>query len=327
MKKRRFSVKGIVLTVMWTVWIIGLGSVCWDAKEGLVSSVQIALEDAILKDFQERHDTELKYWGGRLGRKVKSVTIVTENGEENIEFKDSMDEMVAHRLAAQYLLAQIHPIHPDTLTHILQEELKKYDMESETGIVYTYKGQSKYSKNDSSVLHRSSVYLTPARVLDVKKVVSVRAWISTTPWYIVKNIYDGAFWSLLLLGAVLLWSSFSSWEEEDPNKIKFGKMMLNKESKKVTIDGKECKMRNQEFQLLLMLVEKKGHTLSRDEIKHAFWKEEIGVDNRVSNLISTLRSSLRDFPEYQIMLDENLVRLTTNSSDSPSKPSEMPTNS
>lgn len=291
---------------MWSVWIIGLGSVCWDAKEGLVSSVQIALEDAILKDFQERHDTELKYWGGRLGRKVKSVTIVTENGEEDVEFKDSIDEMVAHRLAAQYLLAQIHPIHPDTLNHILQEELKKYDMESETGIIYTYKGQSQYSRNDSSVLHRSSVYLTPSRVLDVKKVVSVRAWISTTPWYIVKNIYDGAFWSLLLLGAVLLWSSFSSWEEKDPNKVKQGKMSLNKESKKVTIEGKECKLRNQEFLLLLMFVEKPDHVLSRDEIKRAFWKEEIGVDNRVSNLISTLRSSLKDFPKYEVVGDEDM---------------------
>lgn len=294
----------VVLTVMWSVWIIGLGSVCWDAKEGLAYSVQIALEDAILKDFQERHDTELKYWGGRLGRKVKSVTIVTENGEEDVEFKDSIDEMVAHRLATQYLLAQIHPIHPDTLNHILQIELKKYDMESETGIVYTYKGQSQYSRNDSSALHRSSVYLTSPRVLDVKKVVSVRAWISTTPWYIVKNIYDGAFWSLLLLGTVLLWSSFSSWEENDPNKIKIGKMILNKESKKVTIDGKECKLRNQEFQLLLMFVEKKGHTLSRDEIKYAFWKEEQGVDNRVSNLISTVRYALKDHPEFQIISNE-----------------------
>lgn len=303
MKKRRFSVKVVVLTVMWSVWIIGLGSVCWDAKEELVSSVQIALEDAILKDFQVRHDAELKFSSGWLGRKVKSITIVTENGEEDIEFKDSIDEMVAHRLATQYLLAQIHPIHPDTLNQILQEELKKYDMESETGIVYTYKGQSQYSRNDSSALHRTSVYLTPPRVLDVKKVVSVRAWISTTPWYIVKNIYDGAFWSLLL-GAVLLWSSFSSWEENDPNKIKIGKMILNKESKKVTIDGKECKLRNQEFQLLLMFVEKKGHTLSRDEIKYAFWKEEQGVDNRVSNLISTVRYALKDHPEFQIISNE-----------------------
>ena len=290
---------------MWIALLWGFGNVFMDAKKSMIASVNIVLEDAILKDFQERHDIELRYSAGRLGRKVKSVTIVTENGEEDIELKDSVDEMVAHRLAAQYLLAQIHPIHPDTLNHILQEELKKYDMESETGIIYTYKGQSKYSRNDSSALHRSSVYLTPSRVLDVKKVVSVRAWISITPWYIVKNIYDGAFWSLLLLGAVLLWSSFSSWEEKDPNKIKFGKMLLNKESKKVTIDGKECKVRNQEFQLLLMFVEKKDHTLSRDEIKYAFWKEETGVDNRVSNLISTFRYSLKAFPEYELVGDED----------------------
>ena len=81
-------------------------------------------------------------------------------------------------------------------------------------------------------------------------------------------------------------------------------MILNKESKKVTIDGKECKLRNQEFQLLLMFVEKKGHTLSRDEIKYAFWKEEQGVDNRVSNLISTVRYALKDHPEFQIISNE-----------------------
>ena len=101
-----------------------------------------------------------------------------------------------------------------------------------------------------------------------------------------------------------MWSSFSSWEENDPNKIKIGKMILNKESKKVTIDGKECKLRNQEFQLLLMFVEKKGHTLSRDEIKYAFWKEEQGVNNRVSNLISTVRYALKDHPEFQIISNE-----------------------
>ena len=290
---------------MWIALLWGFGNVFMDAKKSMIASVNIVLEDAILKDFQERHDIELRYSAGRLGRKVKSVTIVTENGEEDIEFKDSIDEVVAHRLAAQYLLAQIHPIHPDTLNNFLQEGLKKYAIESKTGIVYTHNGKSQYSNNDSLTVQRSSVFLTKPRLLDIKKTVSVHAWIDASFWYVVKNMHDGAFWSLLLLGAVLLWSSFSSWEEKDPNKIKFGKMLLNKESKKVTIDGKECKVRNQEFQLLLMFVEKKGHTLSRDEIKYAFWKEEIGVDNRVSNLISTLRYSLKAFPEYELVGDED----------------------
>ena len=309
MKRKRVSVKIVVLSVMWSALLFGLCNVYMDAKRSLVASVHVALEDAVQKDYQNRHDIELKYSGGRLGRKVKEITIVTEEGEEVFEFRDSIDEVAAERLASQYLLAQIHPIHPDTLNGLLQEGLKKYAIKSETGMVYTHNGKSQYSNNDSLTIHRSSVFLTKPRLLDIKKTISVQAWIDTSFWNVVKNMHDGAFWSLLAFFAVILWASFSSWEVEDPNKVKFGKMLLNKETKKVMINGKECPLRNQEFQLLLMLVEKTNHTLSRDEIKHTFWKEELGIDNRLSNLLSTLRSSLKDFPEYQILTDENLVCL------------------
>ena len=311
MKKKRVSVKVVVLSVMWFALLFGLCNVYLDARRSLVTSVHVALEDALLKDYQDRHDSELKYSSGRLGRKMKGVTIVTEKGEENIEFKDSIDEIIAEKLAAQYLLAQIHPIHPDTLNGLMQEELKKYAIESETGIIYTHNGKSQYSGNDSLTIHRSSVHLDIPRMLDIKKTVRVQAWIDMPFGTVVKNMHDGAFWSLLLFFGVLLWASFSSWEVEDPNRVKFGKMLLNKEAKKVTIDGKECPLRNQEFQLLLMFVEKPDHALSREEIKSAFWKEEQGVDNRVSNLISTLRNALKDFPEYQIFAEENVVRLLT----------------
>lgn len=312
MKKKRVSVKVVVLSVMWFALLFGLCNVYLDARRSLVTSVHVALEDALLKDYQDRHDSELKYSSGRLGRKMKGVTIVTEKGEENIEFKDSIDEIIAEKLAAQYLLAQIHPIHPDTLNGLMQEELKKYAIESETGIIYTHNGKSQYSGNDSLTIHRSSVHLDIPRMLDIKKTVRVQAWIDMPFGTVVKNMHDGAFWSLLLFFGVLLWASFSSWEVEDPNKVKFGKMLLNKEAKKVTIDGKECPLRNQEFQLLLMFVEKPDHTLSREEIKNAFWKEEQGVDNRVSNLISTLRGSLKEYQGYQIVTEENVFRLWTN---------------
>ena len=312
MKKRKVSVKVVVLSVMWSVLLLGLGFVYMDARKTMITSLNVALEDAILKDYQERHDDELKYSSGRLGRKVKGITIVTEKGEENFEFKDSIDETMADRLAAQYMLAQIHPIHPDTLNGLMQEELKKYAIESETGIIYTYNGKSQYSKNDSLTIHRSSVHFDISRTLDIKKTVRVQAWIDMPLGTVVKNMHDGAFWSLLLFFGVLLWASFSSWEVEDPDKVKFGKMLLNKEAKKMTIDGKECPLRNQEFQLLLMFVEKPDHTLSREEIKNAFWKEEQGVDNRVSNLISTLRGSLKEYQGYQIVTEENVFRLWTN---------------
>lgn len=313
MKKKRVSVKIVVLSVMWSALLLGFCDVYMDAKRRLVASLHVALEDAVQKDYQNRHDTELKYSSGRLGRKIKEITVVTEGGEEVFEFRDSIDEVAAERLASQYLLAQIHPIHPDTLNGLLQEGLKKHAIRSETGIVCTYNGDSRYSNNDSLAFHRSSVFLAEPRLLDIKKTVGVQAWINMSPWYVVKNMHDGAFWSLLAFFAVMLWASFSSWEVKDPNKVKFGKMLLNKETKKVLIDGKECPLRNQEFQLLLMFVEQPTHVLSREEIKHAFWKGEIGVDNRLSNLLSTLRRALKDFPEYKILANETFFRLSIGS--------------
>jgi DNA-binding winged helix-turn-helix (wHTH) protein len=80
-------------------------------------------------------------------------------------------------------------------------------------------------------------------------------------------------------------------------------LLLDKEARKVTIDGRECLLRNLEFRLLLMFVEKENHILGRDEIKTSLWNETVGVDNRVNNLLSTLRKALKDFPEYQITLE------------------------
>lgn len=308
--KSCISMKKLVLSVLWMALLSGLCNVYMNTKKIFGTSMDVALEEVVQKDFQNRYGAELKYSGGLLGRKVKTVTIVMGEGKEVVAFKDSTDEVVAKRLAAQYVLAQIYPIHPDTLNELLQENLKKHGIESNTGIVYTHNGKSQFSGNDSMAVHRPFVCLTQARVLDVKQTVSVQAWISASPWVVVRNMRDGAFWSFLVLLVVLFWASFSSWEVKDPNKVKFKNMLLNKEAKKATINGKECRLRNQQFQLLLMFVEKPNHTLSREEIKRAFWEKEEGAENRVSNLLSTLRQALKDFPECQVAVhDEGTYEL------------------
>ena len=303
MQKKCFPlVKKIILCVVVVGVLIGYACLFLDTKKTIVRSAEYALEEAIEKDYQEREFAELKSSSGRLGRKVKGVTIVTENGEEDFEFKDSIDERVAHRLAAQYLLAQIHPLHPDTLNALLQDALKKQGFTNPSGIVYTHHMQKQYSGNDSMAVHRPFLYWSRPRTLDVKRTVGVQAWVSINPWHLFRNIHSGAFWGLLMFGIVAFWAILT-WDKEDATKAKFGKMVFDKINRKVTIHGKECKLRNQEYQLLLLFAEKPNHTLSRDEIRHAFWKDEQGTDNRVSNLLSTLRNALRDFPECQVMAD------------------------
>lgn len=275
----------------------------WDTRSNIAQSVEYALEEAIEKDFQEREFAELRVSGGKLGRKLKGVTIVTEEGEEDFEFKDSIDEAVGHRLAAQYMLAKIHPLHPDTLNSLLQETLRKYDFKIPTGVLYTHNRQVQYSDNDSATLRRPFLHWTRNRTLDVKRTVSVQAWASITPWHICLNMHAGAFWSLLLFGVVASWAVLTwNTDDKDPHKVKFGKMVFDKENRKLAIGGKECALRHQEYCLLLMLVEKPGHTMGREEIVKAFWKDEAGVENRVHNLVSRLRNALKDFPDYQIDL-------------------------
>lgn len=304
LQKKITTVKKIALCIVTISILIGYTFLLYNEKDTLVKATEYALEEVIEIDFQEREFIELKHAGKKMGRKVKGVTVVTENGEEDFEFEDSIDERVAHRLATQYLLAKIHPLHPDTLNGLLQNSLKRYGIAIPSGVVYTYNGQRQYSGNDSISLNSHFLYWSHQRTLDVKGTVGVQAWINIGPWHLFRNVHSGAFWSLLMFGVVAFWMILTSWDKKDSSKAKFGKMLLDKIDRKLTIDGKECKLRNQEFQLLLMFVEQNNHTLNRDEIKHAFWKDEQGVENRVSNLLSTLRYVLKDFPEYQIMVDE-----------------------
>lgn len=109
-------------------------------------------------------------------------------------------------------------------------------------------------------------------------------------------------WGVLFL-IVGLGIIFMPWEKKASAKVSMGGLLLDKEARKVTVDGRECLLRNLEFRLLLMFVEKENHILSRDEIKTSLWNETVGVDNRVNNLLSTLRKALKDFPEYQITLE------------------------
>lgn len=298
------TVKKIALSVIGISILVGYVYLFLDVKSTIVKAAEYTLEEAIEEDFMKREYSELKSSGGKLGRKVKGVTIVTENGEEDFEFKDSIDEKVAHRMVTQYLLAKIHPLHPDTLNALLQHKLKQYDFTIPSGVIYICNQRKQYSNKDSMTVHHPFLYWTRLHTLDIKNTISVQAWVSIAPWYLFQNIHAGAFWSLLMFGIVAFWSILTPWGEKEASKIKFGKMLFDKIERKMTIDGEECRLRNQEFQLLLMFVENSEHTLSRDEIRRAFWKDELGTENRISNILSTLRNSLKDFPEYQIVVNE-----------------------
>ena len=89
--------------------------------------------------------------------------------------------------------------------------------------------------------------------------------------------------------------------------IRLNGMLLDTELCKVFIGNRECILRNAEFRLLMLFVNKRDHSLSRQEIHTQLWPEIDNPDNRINNLISTLRKALKDFPGCSLDMGEDKI--------------------
>lgn len=80
---------------------------------------------------------------------------------------------------------------------------------------------------------------------------------------------------------------------DNGNVIVFDALILDKNVKRLTIDGEEIKMPKKEFEILLLLVENRGRIFSRYEILDRVWKGEAVVVDRVIDVhITRLRKKI-----------------------------------
>lgn len=307
MERKPSLFKFILLVITWLLLPAFFIFTYVQEKEEIQGIASIALGHTIDRDYQSRYDKGLKYSEGLLGRKLKGAQITTERGTETVEFEDSVEEEKAMRLIVQYVLADVHPIHPDSFNRLLQKELYKYGIDAETGVIYSYEGKKQYSGNDSISPQQTSMFVTPLYTLDIKQVVGIQMWMKITWVMLIQNIDWNVALSLIVYFITLIWFTISVFrdEEEDENKICIGNILINKEAGKVYIGESELKLRKGVYHLLLMFVEKKGHTLTRKEICHHFWPYHDDITNNLYNLISTLRKSLEDYPEFQLITNED----------------------
>ena len=151
------------------------------------------------------------------------------------------------------------------------------------------------------------MFVTPLYTLDIKQAVGIQIWMKITWAMVLQNIDLNVALSLVVYFITLIWFTISVFkdEEEDENKVCIGNMLINKEAGKVYIGGSELKLRKGVYHLLLMFVEKKGHTLTRKEICQYFWPRQDNTKNNLHNLISSVRKSLQNYPEYQLITNED----------------------
>lgn len=93
--------------------------------------------------------------------------------------------------------------------------------------------------------------------------------------------------------------SLGALENKNNSKIyQTGELMINDETKEVTVDGKEVKLTATEYNILKFLLENKGKVYSIPEIYENVWKEEgFGAENIIAVHIRHIREKVEINPK------------------------------
>ena len=94
--------------------------------------------------------------------------------------------------------------------------------------------------------------------------------------------------------------SFGAMEKKENNKqiYKTGGLVLDDETKKVTVDGKEVKLTATEFNILKFLLKNKGKVYSITQIYENVWNEEsYGAENIIAVHIRHIREKIEINPK------------------------------
>ena len=87
-------------------------------------------------------------------------------------------------------------------------------------------------------------------------------------------------------------------KEEDGNVYSTGGLVLNNDTKKVLVDGKEVKLTATEFNILKFLIQNKGKVYSIPDIYENVWKEEgFGAENIIAVHIRHIREKIEINPK------------------------------
>ena len=316
----------------WIVFILLCYVAFKDEKTNVLITMKDSLREAINIDYQERLNKILIHYRP-LGRKVKGVQIEYGDSLEIIYFEDSTHESLATQLANQYVMTRIIPVNPDNFNKIFQEEWEKNGVSAaKTGIIYCPNKKKVFSDNDSISFQKALV--TPVQAIDAKRTAGVQAWAMIHWTEIVKHTTPKVLWSIIAYFIVLIWVSLSFLKKpqeketpanpdciqceeipDNPDYIQLGKMTLKLESKKLYIGDRLCHIAPADFNLLELFIKTPKHLLTKEDIKNAFWPKDNNPENKIYSHISTLKSSLKDFPEYQIVTEKGGYRLVISSNE------------
>lgn len=94
------------------------------------------------------------------------------------------------------------------------------------------------------------------------------------------------------------YTSLGSLNTDNKSVYQVGGLMINDDTKQVTVDGDPVKMTPIEYNILLLLVKNQGRVFSIDQIYESIWNEDaIGADNTVAVHIRHIREKIEINPK------------------------------
>lgn len=94
------------------------------------------------------------------------------------------------------------------------------------------------------------------------------------------------------------YTSLGSINVSDDNKYTAGGLVIDDDTKEVTVEGNPVKLTPIEYNILLLLVKNQGRVYSIDQIYENIWEEEaIGADNTVAVHIRHIREKIEINPK------------------------------
>ncbi len=94
------------------------------------------------------------------------------------------------------------------------------------------------------------------------------------------------------------YTSLGSLNNENKSVFRVGGLIINDETKQVTVDGEPVKMTPIEYNILLLLMKNQGRVFSIDQIYESIWNEDaIGADNTVAVHIRHIREKIEINPK------------------------------
>ena len=94
------------------------------------------------------------------------------------------------------------------------------------------------------------------------------------------------------------YTKLGNLNEEKSNIFQVGGLVINDDTKEVTVDGEAVKLTPIEYNILLLLVKNQGRVYSIEQIYENIWEEEaIGADNTVAVHIRHIREKIEINPK------------------------------